>query len=678
MAAAEPPALTRSLRRAAVALVLATSAMAAAPPPNPPAPPQALPTSAPLVTPAATVPLPPPGPLPRKIAAADFARPAALSGIKLSPDGQSIAARMQQEGKEVLGVFTLASGKTAILQLPAKTDLRWFRWAGNGRILISLGSTATIRDFDFYATRLMVHDLATGGTHQVGNVRGDLEGDNILFVDPDGRFVLQQYHVAFWDDPDVFRVNLDTNEVQKVQPNRGAVREWFADDAGVVRVGLGTLNGRWFMVYRRSADAGFETVARGKPGDQAAVLQALRFTSGSDQGYVLSNEDNGRYALYNFDYAKQERGALVFESPTNDIADFELNRAGTGLASISWTDDRERVLWLDPALRARQREIDATLPRQQNWIVSRSRDDKRLLFWTGSASDPGAYYIYAPAEKAMQQLARVNDALQPADLAPVSYVQYKARDGLMIPAYVTMPVGRSPQKLPLIIMPHGGPYQVRDRLSFDPFAQLLANRGYVVLQPNFRGSDGYGKDFYAKGEGQWGRQMQDDLDDGMDWLVAQGLVDPKRVCIVGASYGGYAALWGATRNPERYRCAASFAGVSDVKRQLAYQSDALISRRYRQDWRKTVKGDAKFDLADISPLNHVDKLQVPVLLGHGQDDQRVPFLQSKLYADALGKLGKPHEMHSYPGLGHDFDQPAAFQDWLERLDSFQAKHNPAQ
>jgi dipeptidyl aminopeptidase/acylaminoacyl peptidase len=174
-----------------------------------------------------------------------------------------------------------------------------------------------------------------------------------------------------------------------------------------------------------------------------------------------------------------------------------------------------------------------------------------------------------------------------------------------------------------------------------------------------------------------GGQMQDDLDDGMDHLAKHGIIDPKRVCMVGSSYGGYAVIWAVTRNPERYRCGASFAGVMDLGKQLKYQLDFAISRRYRKDWRRTVQGDEKFDPKTVSPLCTVDRLTRPVLVVDGFDDQVVPYKQSKGYADALTKVGKEHEFYTYPKEGHSFTNWNNFKDWLDRLDAFLAKHNPA-
>ena len=251
-----------------------------------------------------------------------------------------------------------------------------------------------------------------------------------------------------------------------------------------------------------------------------------------------------------------------------------------------------------------------------------------------------------------------------------------ARDGLKIPAYLTLPKHREAKNLPLIILPHGGPYGVRDTLDYNSEVQFLANRGYAVLQPNYRGSDSYGEEFYKKGVGQIGRAMQDDLDDGMDWLVERGIADPGRVCLVGASYGGYAALWGVTRNPKRYRCAASFAGVTDLRKQLKYDG-RFLSSRYKRKWKTTVKGDDEFDLDSVSPARTASRLTRPILLAHGKKDSNVPFSQFNMFRSALEKAEKKAELVVYEDEGHGFSNPENEQNWLKKLEAFLQKHNPA-
>lgn len=255
-------------------------------------------------------------------------------------------------------------------------------------------------------------------------------------------------------------------------------------------------------------------------------------------------------------------------------------------------------------------------------------------------------------------------------------VTYTARDGTKIRAYLTLPRGRVAQGLPLIILPHGGPYGVRDKLEYNDEVQLLANRGYAVIQPNFRGSGGYGKAFFELGAGQIGRAMQDDLDDAMDWAVAEGIADKDRVCVVGSSYGGYAALWSVIRNPERYRCAASFAGVTDWDLILKYDK-RFFTRKAGKQWVQRVQGEEGFDLDSVSPYRLAANLTRPVLVAHGKEDFNVPWSQfTKFRSAAKDAKIAPVEL-VFEDEGHGFDKPESEQRWYEELIAFLALHNPA-
>jgi dipeptidyl aminopeptidase/acylaminoacyl peptidase len=225
-------------------------------------------------------------------------------------------------------------------------------------------------------------------------------------------------------------------------------------------------------------------------------------------------------------------------------------------------------------------------------------------------------------------------------------------------------------------MPHGGPF-TRDSWEYSAEVQFLANRGYAVLQPNYRGSTGYGRAYVEKGYGEYGRKIQDDIDDGVAWLAAKGIADDRRVCIVGASYGGYAALLAATRNARSYRCAVSFAGISDMKKMLQYDRRFLSPRRYRK-WREDiVLGDKALELDTISPIKATASANTPVLLFHGEQDGRVPIAQSREFANAMKKAGRASDLIVYKDEGHGFSDEANFADYLTRIDAFLTKHNPA-
>jgi dipeptidyl aminopeptidase/acylaminoacyl peptidase len=659
---------------AAVSAALVVSAVALAQSaPAPVAPTEkAAPAAAATTAPAATDARPP------RIATADFARQPLVAAPRLSPDGTMVAARINAKGKEILAIQAITGSQPAkAISFPEKVELNWYRWAGNGTLLVSIGKTVPWFDDEAYRTQLVAYDLATSKFQVLGSREQGLTGDDVLWIDPEGKSLLLSYQRTIYDYPSVNLIDIATNKGKQVVPQRENIWDWYADDKGIVRFGFGYDLSRWQMVYRTTGEEKFKTI-RVKEGDQDAGFAALKILQGSDEGYSLYlNDTTGRYALYKYNFATRTKGDLVFENATNDIEDFDLSFDGKELISAWYTDDRQRVHWFDPALKALQNDLDKAVGQKQAWVVSRSRDRQTLLVHVGSSSDPGSYYYYPLATGAMRRYGAVNDALSPRHLSASRYVSYKARDGLDIPAYLTLPRGRPAKNLPLILLPHGGPYDVRDDGSFDAEVQFYVNRGYAVLQPEFRGSGGYGKSFYEKGEGQYGRAMQDDLDDGMDWLTKQGTIDPKRVCIVGSSYGGYAALWGAVRNPERYRCAASFAGISDVRRQLKYQLAYRVSKRYRKDWRKTVQGEDQFDLKTVSPLHNVARLTVPVLMMHGDADQNVPFKQSKMYADALKSAGKTYEFYPLKDEGHGFSTSENMQLWLDKMDAFLAKYNPA-
>ena len=627
-------------------------------------------------------------PVPPRIPSKVFATIPLLSEPLLSPDGLRFAARTNVDGQKLLGIFDL-SGKTStrLLRVGEDADLRRYMWAGNDTLLVSVGRTINWMGDDALETRLMAIDAPTGAHRFIGGDQEGLIGDDILWIDPAGKSILLSYQSTIYEYPTVFSVDLAHNRRTRVAGPIDDIWDWYADNAGVVRYGYGWSDDHhWQMVYRKDAATPFRVAAHGTDADNdqanADKDKAFRLSAGSDTGFVYDTDaDTGLQAIYRYNFATHTRGDLVFEAQGTDIDNAWLTTDGTGVESAYYTDSRDRVTWWDPEMRTFQDQLDHAvgnaLGDREAWVVSHSTDYATMIVWVLASNDPGRYYVYQKDTGTMSVLSKLNETLTPASLAVTHYVHYKARDGLDIPAYVTLPVGRAAQGLPLVVMPHGGPYDVRDHGDYADDVQFLANRGYVVLQPEYRGSGSYGKAFDDKGSGQWGRAMQDDIDDGMDWLVKAGIADPKRACIVGWSYGGYAAIWGATRNPERWRCAVSAAGISDLGRQLKYQINSMTNRPERARWQRKVQGDPAFDLKTVSGLYNLDRMKVPILLVHGDKDQTVPPKQSRLYAAALKAAGKTYEYVELPGETHGLSTSANAQTWYDRLDAFLAKYDPA-
>jgi dipeptidyl aminopeptidase/acylaminoacyl peptidase len=505
-----------------------------------------------------------------------------------------------------------------------------------------------------------------------------VDGDDVIHVDPAGRFILLSAQRSLFETPAVLHVDLATRKARQLVKPYPGVWSWYADRDGVVRAGLGTEGTRWWLFYRETAQSGFKKIGAGDRPENAILTEVEKLlpVAGSDKGYAIANKATGRYGVYRYDFVADTLGEPVFEHPEVDVDSVGFSPRTGEPDAIFYVDDRDRVAWLDPRMKAVQARLDRALPGAVNRIVSRDSEDRRMVVWSGGASDPGSYYIFDRVKGELRELARPYASLDGKPLAPVRSLRYAARDGLSIPAYLTMPLGRPERSLPLIVMPHGGPF-IRDKWTYDPWAQFLANRGYAVLQPNFRGSTGYGKAHVEAASGQFGRRMQDDLDDGVRRLAAEGIVDPKRVCIMGASYGGYAAMWAAVRNPETYRCAISFAGISDVGEMLRFDRSQWIARRYYRDWRDRIRGDGGFDLARVSPIARAAEIRVPVLIAHGEKDQNVPVAQSKLLHLALLRARVEHEFVLYPDEGHGLGRVEDSVDFLKRVEAFLARHNPS-
>lgn len=596
----------------------------------------------------------------------------------LSPDGKHIAARYRAGDKRVLAVLELGGEQVAAKATIdiEKTAVLGYQWAGNGRLLVRMAVVVPVLGAWLPAHSLVAYELATKKLVSLSRDLGGLDNDNVIYTDPAGSYVLISGRKNLFVQPSVFRVDAATGKAKVVQPAVQGIDQWFADTNGVVRAGFAYQNRRWKLFYRDTPDAKLRQIDSRQAQADDSVIEGVRFMGDATRGAVLTNSRTGRFAAYRYDFTTDTLGEPIFEHTVADATDLIVSDDGTRVEGVAYEDDRPRIAWLDPARKELQRKLDAALPGKLNRVINTTRDGRLILFWSGAANDPGGYFLFDVSARRIQNLARPYDQIRPENLSEVKPVTYTARDGLPIPAYLTLPHGRQARNLPLIVMPHGGPF-ARDSWSYDPWVQMLADRGYAVLQPNFRGSTGYGRAFVEKGYGQWGLAMQDDLDDGMDWLVKQGIADPKRTCIMGASYGGYAALWGAIRYPERYRCAISLAGVTDLRSMLRYDRRQFAATRYARQWETKIQGEEKRDLDSVSPLQQAAHLSVPLLLAHGERDTNVPFTQATKLRDALKAAAKPVDFVSYPESGHNFSRSEDSIDFMKRVEAFLAKHNPA-
>jgi len=612
-------------------------------------------------------------PLPDAVPVEVFAALPGIDSPKLSPDGRKVAAKIEIDGQQYLVVQPLFGGGQPTALAQGDVDINWWKWVNDDWLVVGVGDDINLYGYDLYAKSILGVSADMKTVREVDKNRVGVEADNVIWIARDGspKLLLAKstgiHEESEWY-PSVFDVDVSTGKAKMIVPSVDEVWEWDADAYGNVRYGIIYRDGKAKGVIYRGPEGGrFEKILLSKrPGGSIPLPQIYR----GDGVAIAFDDGDGRDAVYELSLPSFSVGKKLFGDARYDIEDVIPDQAGTGIAGFAFVGRREQIEWLDEDLKEIQTGLDKTLGSGNGRIISWNRDRTRLLVEVGTPSQAGALYYWDTSKESMQRIGWNNFALQNRTLSPVSTVEYKARDGTPIEAVVTLPRGRQHKGLPLIVMPHGGP-EARDSEAYDWWVQFLAEQGYVVIQPNYRGSTGYGKSFYELGKGEWGGKMQDDLVDAIGWLAGQGIIDPKRVCIVGASYGGYAAMRGAQRDTKHYRCAVSYAGISDLNAILKYDRNTM-GKGVVEYWKNRAT-----DFDAVSPRFHAAEFGTPILIAHGVVDKRVPVKQSRMLVSELQKAGKPYEYLEQKKADHHFSRAEDRLEFLRALKAFLDKHNPA-
>jgi len=597
-------------------------------------------------------------------AEAFFATPE-FDAVSVSPDGAHLAALVPGGGGRSLMVMDADHAHARVIPVPG--TLRDFRWVTDERLLLTIGDehqapglAAVNRDGLDY--RVLVPPAADAATRAGASLVDRLPGQ------PGRVLVSIDRRSAF--EPDVFRLDVFDGTLARVVRNPGGVFRWLADRHGRVRAAMSwrrTTDGLLYGVWHRFLpDGRWQRLYGFPPGGPA--LRPLAFDPDNRHLYVSASAGRDTAAIYRYDPASRRLGDPVFARPGVDVTGLELGESR--VAAVSWDGAVPGRRVFDRRRQRREAWLDRRLPGLEHRVTSTSRDGNSAIVLAYSDTRPGRYYLLQREANGFK-LAPVGPRLPWLEgrLVPRRPVHFSARDGTRLQAYLTRPEG-GPDGKPLLVIPHGGPW-ARDRWGFDPQAQFFASRGFAVLQVNFRGSAGFGRDFLNAGRRDWDGVMLNDLADGARWAIASGVADPERVAVLGASFGGYAALMSAVRYPDLYRCAVSFAGVTDLEAQIrGLKSDG--NDRAFNEWRAMV-GDPDRDpgrLVDASPLNYARSFPVPVMLAYGGLDTRVPPGQTLALAHALGKAGKAFRLLRYPGAAHGLSDPAQRADFHRRALAF--------
>jgi dipeptidyl aminopeptidase/acylaminoacyl peptidase len=567
---------------------------------------------------------------------------------KISPDGTMLAYVAPSDS--VLNVWVKTIGKDDDRPITRDTGQGIYRyfWAADNKHIMYLQDAQGDENWRIYAV-----NLESGETRDLT----PFDGVQAEIVDQNKRHPNTLIVMMNRDDPrlhDVYSLNVETGELTMVAKNPGNVAGWVTDyDLNVRGAVAATADGGFDLLVRKSETAPWEKILTWGPEDN---LNSGPLTFSKDGGslYLLDSRGANAGRLVKLDLATGST-VVMAEDSTYDVSDAMVNPDTYEIEAVCFTKERDEWHILDAALNA-DFEVLRSLDPGDFKIYSRDHADRTWIVGFVKDNGPVSYYSYNRDTKTGTFLFDNRPDLKSYALAAMEPMSYQARDGLTVHGYITYPVGKERTNLPLVLNVHGGPWY-RDTWGYNPEAQWLANRGYACLQVNFRGSTGYGKGFVNAGDREWGGKMQDDLVDAVGWAVDQGIADPKRVGIMGGSYGGYATLVGATFTPDLFTCAVAACAPSNlitfIETVPPYWS-SMLTVLYKRVGNPV---DDKAFLESRSPLFKVDAIKIPLMIAHGANDPRVKQAEAEQIVEAMKSKGIPHEYLLFPDEGHGFVKP---------------------
>ncbi len=627
----------------------------------------------------------------------DFFRKPQFGGAQLSPSGRFLAVIAPVGEHRGIAVIDLDHRNEVVrMTSPGGSDVVGLVWQNDRRLVVRIGDLQQVAgeppqesgivavnrdgsDSRILAVGLGVvvdaSTIAPKDFHRPWTVR-------LLRVVPGTNDVLLTARERNLASEDLYRYDTSTGKKTLLSfDSPGSVSRWVVDFDGVPRAAVSDDvdddRSAWYV--RKSAKDPWVAVEHAKLGRLDS--EPMQFSPDGKTLYVSARKDGAdRAAIYEYHVDTGTFGNKVVDHPVRDVdesnARFVVDYKARKLLGLRYTNDRPSVAWFDAQWASVQKSVDTALPGTVN-VIQRSESGDHWIVVSYSDRDPGEVYLLDGKTMQMEKLFSYEPWIDPKAMAPTKWVRYKARDGMTIPALLTVPLDANGKPLPLIVDIHGGPIVPAEDWGYRADVQFFASRGYAVLQPQFRGTEGFGWKLESSGFRRWGDEMQDDLEDGVRWTVAQGIADPSRVCFYGGSYGGYAAMWGAIKDAKLIKCAVSLAGVTSID-YLFDNAQTDLSRLAEYStllaWQV---GDPKTDRARfkrVSPLDNAEKVSVPILLAYGASDRRVPLVHGSDFRAALDKYHKPYEWVVYPDEGHGLSRDTDLFDFFHRVEGFFARY----
>ena len=593
----------------------------------------------------------------------DFFRNPEKSSFKISPNGEHIAYMKPWKARMNVFVMDMNTKKEVRLTSSQERGVYWFAWLNNNRIGY-IKDEGGNENMHFYAVNIdMSNEIDLTPFENVqARIIDDLEDDpNHIIMGLNKRN--PQIH-------DPYRINVNDGKMDMIAENPGNISEWMTDHDGKLRIAITSDGVNTSLLYRDKESDGFKTILTT---NFKVSVAPLFFTFDNKNLYVASNRGRDKTAIFEFDLNKSKEGRLIFEHDEVDVSGLMYSRKRKVLTGVSYTVAKNEIVFFDTLRESLQQKLEEKLPGYEVGITSFSEDETKAVVVTYSDKSRGTYYYYDLDKNKLIELGQVSPWLNEEDMSEMKPVHYKSRDGLIINGYLSLPKGTNGKNLPVVVNPHGGPWH-RDSWGYNSEVQFLTNRGFAVFQMNFRGSTGYGRDFWEKSFKQWGKSMQDDISDGVNWLIDEGIADPDRIAIYGASYGGYATLAGLAFTPDLYACGVDYVGVSSLFTFM--ESMPPYWELYRSMMYEMV-GHPEEDkelLASASPLLHIDKIKAPLFIAQGANDPRVVKAESDQIVEALKNAGIDVPYMVKDDEGHGFYNEENQFDFYREMEKFLTKY----
>lgn len=564
-----------------------------------------------------------------QIPIADFFKAPLKSNYHISPDGKYISYLLSgTRRKQNLVIRTMANGKERTVAGFTDYSIRDYFWTVDNQVIITQGDRDNFELSAVDVATLQVRSLLKGGKLVFRVLNRKTNEPNIITC---------MLNMRDSSAIDVYRVNIKTGEMKMYAKNPGNITEWVSDIDGKIRLAKASDGVNESILYRENDEADFTPIIVNNFKNR---VEPIAFTGDKTYFYALSNVNRDKTALVEINAANIKEEKVIYNTPKADIEDVTYLRSKHRLEQVMWQEAKPQHHFLNKNIKAIYDNLAGQLPGNELRIVDRDSSENHMIINAYNDRNPGAYYLYTTATKKLVKLADLNAGINPDELCEMKPVSFTANDGMLINGYLTLPKDITPENLPVVVMPHPDPWR-RNNWGYSSDVQFLANRGYAVFQVNYRGSTGYGKAFFSAGFKQLGGKMQDDITDGVKWLIDKKIANPKKIAIYGAGFGGFSALYGASFHPGLYNCVAVQNGLINL---FTYVRDippfykAMLSMRYEMVGNPETDAD---QFRAISPVFNTDKIKAPLLFVQTPRDPHANMSELYQFITELKKRGVP-------------------------------------